>query len=269
LNNDCSAKSQYSGILNQAKQYKESVEAGKEALKCVPVNFYTYRYMAYSQYETADYAGGIENIGNFFTNAPADKVIPLDYEYRAKLLAKSGKDSLAIIDYKKALELQPEKIELNGDIANAYIKIKKYADAIAAYKVKMEKGKPNVNDYFGITRAYYFSKDFINADSSAVQIIKSQPALALGYMWRARANSQLDPKNEKWAAKPFYEEFVAKVKPEDVEKNKKDLIEAYNYLAAYYAEKKDCPNVKLYMQKVLDLDAANAQAKKILAGLKC
>lgn len=269
LNNDCSAKSQYSGILNQAKQYKESVEAGKEALKCVPVNFYTYRYMAYSQYEIADYAGGIENIGNFFTNAPADKVIPLDYEYRAKLLAKSGKDSLAIIDYKKALELQPEKIELNGDIANAYIKMKKYPDAIAAYKVKMEKGKPNVNDYFGITRAYYFSKDFINADSSAVQIIKSQPALALGYMWRARANSQLDPKNEKWAAKPFYEEFIAKVKPEDVEKNKKDLIEAYNYLAAYYAEKKDCPNVKLYMQKVLDLDAANAQAKKILAGLKC
>jgi tetratricopeptide (TPR) repeat protein len=193
----------------------------------------------------------------------------LDYEYRAKLLAKSGKDSLAIIDYKKALELQPEKIELNGDIANAYIKIKKYADAISAYKVKMEKGKPNVNDYFGITRAYYFSKDFINADSSAVQIIKQQPNLALGYMWRARANSQLDPKNEKWSAKPFYEEFIAKVKPEDVEKNKKDLIEAYNYLAAYYAEKKDCPNVKLYMQKVLDLDAANAQAKKVLAGLKC
>ena len=62
-----------------------------------------------------------------------------------------------------------------------------------------------------------------------------------------------------------------KVKPEDVEKNKKDLIEAYNYLAAYYADpsRNDCANVKLYMQKIIELDSTNAQAKKVLAGLKC
>ncbi|MBL0328036.1 MAG: tetratricopeptide repeat protein [Bacteroidetes bacterium] len=271
LNNDCSAKSMYSGILNQAKQYKESVEAGKEALKCVPVNTFTYRYMAYSQYETADYVGGLESIDNLFKNHPAEKIIPQDYEYRAKLLSKSGKDSLAIFDYKKALELQPEKIELNGDIANAYIKMKKYPDAIAAYKVKMEKGKPNANDYFGLMRAYYFSKDFINADSAAVQIIKAQPELPLGYLWRGKINVQVDANNAKWLAKPFYEAYLTKVKPEDAEKNKKDLIDVYNYLAAYYADpaRKDCPNVKLYMQKILELDPANAQAKKVLAGLKC
>jgi tetratricopeptide (TPR) repeat protein len=269
LNNDCSAKSQYSGILNQAKQYKESIEAGKEALNCVPVNMYTYRYMAYSQYETTDYPSALENINNFFAKAPAEKIIPQDYEYRAKILSKSGKDSLAILDFKKALELQPEKTELNADIANAYIKMKKYPDAIAAYKLKMEKGKPGVNDYYGLTRAYYYSKDFVNADSAAAKMIELQPELPLGYSWRAKVNTQLDPKNEKWQAKPFYEQLIAKVKPEDVEKNKKDLIDAYNYLAAYYADKKDCPNLKLCMQKVLELDAANAQAKKVLAGLKC
>ncbi len=271
LNNDCSAKSQYSGILNQAKNYKESVEAGKEALKCVPVNFYTYRYLAFSQYETADYTGGMENIDNFFKNAPADRIIALDYEYRAKLLSKTGKDSLAILDFKKALELQPEKVEINGDIANAYIKMKKYSEAIGAYKAKMEKGKPNANDYFGLMRAYYFSKDFINADSAAVQIIKAQPELPLGYLWRGKINVQVDANNAKWLAKPFYEMYLTKVKPEESEKNKKDLIDVYNYLAAYYADpaRKDCPNVKLYMQKILELDPANAQAKKVLAGLKC
>lgn len=96
-----------------------------------------------------------------------------------------------------------------------------------------------------------------------------QPDLSLGYMWRAKTNSQMDPKNEKWSAKPFYEAYLTKVKPEENERNKKDLIETYNYLAAYYADKKDCPNVKIYMQKVLELDPANAQAKKIIAGLKC
>ncbi len=269
LNNDCSAKSMYSGILNQAKQYKESVEAGKEALNCVPVNPYTYRYLAYSQYETADYPGGLESINNLFKNQPADKIIPQDYEYRGKLLSKSGKDSLAIFDFQKALELQPDRLELNGDIGGAYIKMKKYPEAIASYKVKMEKGKPNVNDYFGLMRAYYYSKDFPNADSAAVQIIKAQPELPLGYLWRGKINVQVDEKNANWLAKPYYETYLTKVKPEETEKNKKDLIDVYNYLAAYYAEKKDCPNVKLYMQKVLELDPTNAQAKKVIAGLKC
>jgi Tfp pilus assembly protein PilF len=47
------------------------------------------------------------------------------------------------------------------------------------------------------------------------------------------------------------------------------LIDAYKYLAAYYAKKNDCTNTKSYMEKVLALDPANAEAKKIIAGLKC
>ncbi|MCE3281114.1 MAG: hypothetical protein K0S44_3305 [Bacteroidetes bacterium] len=272
LNNDCSARSRYAGILYQAKKYKESVEAANMALACDSNNVYTYRYKSYSQFETADYIGGLETINKFFSKGSEKKdfkIIPLDYEYRARLLAKNNKDSLALIDYKKVLELQPERGDLSGDIANSYIKMKKYAEAIEMFKQKINIGKANANDYFGIGRAYYYSKDYINADSSFMQIVKAQPEMPLGYFWRARANSQLDPKNEQWLAKQYYETFISKVKPEEVEKNKKDLIEAYNYLAAYYAQKKDCPNVKLYMQKVLELDPANAQAKKVIAGLKC
>ena len=199
-----------------------------------------------------------------FTKAPADKVIPQDYEYRGKLLAKSGKDSLAIIDFRKALELQPDKIEINGDIANSYLKMKKYPEAIGAYKVKMEKGKPNANDYFQLGRAYYQSKDFINADSSFVQVIKAQPELLFGYLWRAKANSQLDPKNEKWLAKPYYELYLSKVKPEEIEKNKKDLIDAYTYMGVYNMNNKKVCEAKVFFKKIAELDPANANAKKFL-----
>ncbi len=272
LNNSCSARGRFAGFLNQAKQYKESVEAATEALKCDSANIYLYRYKAYSQYETSDYANGIVTINKFFEKATANnsfKIIPLDYEYRAKLNSKNSKDSLAVIDFKKALELQPEKLELNGDIANCYIKMKKYADAISAYKTKMAISKPGANDYFGLGRAYYYSKDFTNADSAFTQLVIAQPDLAMGYLWRAKANVQIDSKNEKWAAKPFYETYISKIKPEETEKNKKDLIDAYNYLAAHYASLKDCANTKLYMQKVLELDPNNVQAKKVIAGLKC
>jgi hypothetical protein len=104
-------------------------------------------------------------------------------------------------------------------------------------------------------------------------MVRLQPEQSVGYIWRAKANSQLDPKNEKWQAKPFYELYLSKMKPEELTQpqNKNNLVEAYNYLAAYYADpaRKDCANVKLYMQKLLEIDPANAQAKKVLAGLKC
>jgi tetratricopeptide (TPR) repeat protein len=272
LNNDCDARGRYAGFLLEAKHYAESVEAAKEALKCDTLNAYVYRYKGYSQFESGDYANGISTMEKFFEKASKNaklKIIPMDYEYRAKLYSKNNKDSLAVLDYKKALELQPEKIELNGDIASSYMKMKKWTDATTFFEKKVTGNKANANDYYGLGRAYYFSKDFVKADSATSQLIKLQPDLSYGYLWKAKVSVQQDLKNEKWLAKPFYEQFIAKVKPEDAEKNKKDLIDSYNYLAAYYAEKKDCPNLKMYMEKVLQLDASNAQAKKVIAGLKC
>lgn len=272
INKDCDARGRYAGFLLEAKHYSESIDAANEALKCDPNNDYLYRYLAYSYFEQAppDYKLGLESSNTFFSKATPDtKIIPLDYEYHAKLLSKNGMDSLAIIDFTKALQLEPEKTELNGEIANSYLRMKKYPEAISFLNKKVAENKANINDYFGLLRAYYFSKDFVNADSATSEMIRLQPDLALGYLWKARSNVQLDLKNEKWLAKPFYEQFIAKVKPEEIERNKKDLIEGYNYLAAYYAEKKDCANLKIYMQKVLELDEANAQAKKVIAGLKC
>ncbi len=271
LNNNCSARGRYAGFLNQAKQYKESIEAASEAIKCNPSNPYLYRYKGYSQFETGDYVNGLQTMNTFFDMASKNakvKIISEDYEYRARLYSKDTKDSTsfmsAIADYKKALELDPAKNEMNADIANTYIKMKKYPEAISAYKSKMEKGKPTANDYFGIGRAYYYSKDFVNADSSFVQIIRSQPDLPLGYLWRAKTNVQLDPKNETWLAKPFYEQYIAKVKPTDTEKNKKDLVDANTYLGVYYMNNKDNCMAKTFFKKINELDAANANSKKFL-----
>jgi tetratricopeptide (TPR) repeat protein len=267
INNDCDARSRYAGFLLEAKKYTDAIDVAKEALKCNAENIYTYRYLAYAFYEAtpADYTAGLNYSNTFFTKVkPGIKLISKDYEYHAKLLSKGGQDSLAILDYMKAMELEPEKSELYSDIANAYIKMKKYPEAIAAFDKKIAAGKGGINDYFGLTRAYYFSKDFVKADSATSQMIRLQPDLPIGYLWKAKVNVQQDPKNEKWLAKPYYEQFIAKVKPAEVDRSKKDLIDAYTYLGVHYMLSKDFKTAKINFQKVLDLDPQNQNAMKFM-----
>ena len=267
LNNNCSARGRYAGFLNQAKQYKESITEAKEALKCDSLNAYIYRYKGHSEFESGDYPNGLISMNTFFALSaknPQLKIIPEDYEYRAKLYSKTNNDSLAILDYKKAMELQPTKTELSRDIANIYLKSKKYNEAITTFKSNIEKGKPNANDYFGLGRAYYFSKDYSNADSAFLKITQLNPQLPLGYLWRAKTNVQQDLKNEKWLAKPYYEAFITNTKPEEIEKNKKDVIDAYTYMGVYYMNNKEICTAKTYFVKIAALDAANINAKKFL-----
>lgn len=263
INNDCGARVRYAAFLYQAKQYKESIAASKEAQTCDPKNVYLNRFLAYAEYEAADYENGLMNSELFFKNVSGSdiKVIPLDYEYYAKLLSKNKKDSLAIIQYRKALELQPDKIELNSDIATAYRNMKQYEEAIKSYKIRIDAGKGSANDYYGLGISYYYSKDFINADSSFVQFIKLQPDMSLGYLWRGKANAQIDSKNEKWLAKPYYETFLGKAKADE---NKNNQIEANTYMGVYYMNNKDFCSAKTYFKKIAELDPNNANAKNFL-----
>ncbi len=264
INNDCGARARYAGFLLEAKHFTESIEAAKEALKCDSNNVYLYRYLSYSFYDAIppDYKSGLASSNSFFAKVNADtKIIPQDYEYQAKLLSKNGQDSLALLSFTKAMELQPDKIELNGDIAAIYMKMKKYPEAITFFDKKIAANKVTINDYFGLARAYYFSKDFVKADSATSQMIRLQPDLALGYLWKAKVNVQQDLKNEKWLAKPFYEQYLTKAKPEE---NKKDLIEANTYMGVYLLNMKDFCAAKIQFKKVQDLDPANLNAKKFL-----
>ncbi len=262
LNNDCGARVRYAAFLFQAKQYKESVSASTDAQKCDAENAYLNRFLAFAQYESGDYENGLINSELFFKRvSPEIKIIPMDYEYYAKLLSKNKKDSLAIIQYQKALQLQPDKIELNSDIANAYKSMKKYGEAIKSYMIKVDAGKAGANDYYGLGLSYYYNKDFINADSAFVKFIKLQPEMSVGYLWRGKINSQLDPKNEKWSAKPFYETFLEKAKADEYKNN---LIEANTYIGVFYMNNKDYCKAKEYFKKVSEIDPANANAKNFL-----
>lgn len=267
LNNDQSARGRYGSFLYLSKDYQNAITEIKEALKADSSNAILYRILAYSYYEVKDFPNGMAAMNKFFEKAAKQnaKLIPTDYAYQGKLLSETGKDSLAVISLTKAMQTDTANVELYTDLAAIYMKQKKFREAASAIEKKIASGKNvNANDYNRLGRAYYFAKDFINADSAFAQVVKSQPELYIGYLWRAKSNSQLDPDSKKGLAKPFYEMVIEKAKA-DPEKNKKELMEAYEYLGGYYFVRKDYAASKPYWLELKKLDPSNAKAKAALS----
>ena len=201
-----------------------------------------YRLMAYSQYESKDYVGAQNSMEIFWKKTEAKKVISQDYEYYGKILSKRGLDSLAVNNLTIAIERDTTKKELYGEIANIWFASKRYDKAAVAFQTKIEKTKATAkssglaNDYLNMGRSYLLNKNYTEADLSFGKLIELKPDLAVGYLYRARAISNLDANQEKALAKTYYEKYIELAKV-DTEKNKKELIEAYSYFGSYYYKK--------------------------------
>lgn len=271
LNDNISARVRYASFKFVCKDYKTAVEEMNSILQKDTTDVNIYRLLGYSLYETGDYANGVINMNKFFAKATiaGKKILASDYEYLGKNQIKAGKDSLGTISLLKAIQLDSTKTDLYSDIASGCLKNKDYSCAIMYYEKKIATSKDKVggtNDYFGLGRAHYFSKDkeYVKADSAFAQLIHIQPDLPHGYLWRARCNTPFDLDSKKGLANPFYEMYIEKVGA-DVEKNKRDVIEAYEYLSYQYMLKKDYPKAKEIYFKLKELDPNNAKAKKALS----
>lgn len=267
-----SARVRFASFLFLSKKYNEAIAEILEIQKISPSIPFLYRLLAYSYYETGNYPEGVQSIETFFSKASEKKILASDYEYFGKLMTKTGRDSVAVEKLKLAIAKDSTKIDLLGELGNIYLKTKKYPEAIDAFNKKIKKEKEadaDVNDYYQLGRAYYYSSQFEKADTAFLKIATMRPDIPVGFLWRARANAKMDPKSEKFLGKPYYEEYLTKIKPEETEKNKKEVIEATSYLAGYYYFiEKDYAKCKCQWEKVIALDPANENAKKSLADPK-
>lgn len=261
-----SARIRYASFLYLSKKYNESITEILEIQKTNSSVPFLYRLLAYSYYETGKYPEGLAAIETFYTKASEKKILGSDYEYYGKILSKSGKDSLAVEKLKQAIAKDTTKTELWSELGNSLLKAKKYPEAIQAFNKKIS-GKVGVdaNDHYNLGRSYFYSKQFGKADTAFTQITVLQPDIPTGYLWRGKANAQMDPDSKKGLAKPYYEMFLSKIKPEETEKNKKDIIPAYEYMGYYFMLQKDYGNAKCFYQKLAALDPANKKAKEALA----
>jgi tetratricopeptide (TPR) repeat protein len=266
--NNIDARRRYASFLFLSKNYNEAINQLNQVRTVDTTYNVVNRLLAFSYYEDVKYPEALVFSDLFFSRQLIEKnnIIADDYIYRGRILAKLGKDSVGITELQKGLQFDSTKTELNSEIASSYYKLKKYADAITYYEIKLKSKKGvTTQDYYNLGKSYYFIKNFEKADTTFGSLIKAQPELSNGYLWRAKTKTNFDVDSKLGLAKPFYETYITKVK--DREKEKRDLLEAHRYLGAYYFAQKDKVNAKLNWEKVLELDPADEKAKIALKAL--
>lgn len=176
-------------------------------------------------------------------------------------------DSMAAEMYLKAAHMDPSKDYLFLNAAMAFSDAGAYAKAVAAMQEKIKGGRPEVNDWYYLGVMANRAKQFTVADSAWAQYITKQPNIYQGYLFRARAQAGLDSADAKtWAAKPYYQAVIDKMKPEEVDAHKADLEEAYNYMGLYYLYNKvdmDRAKAKCWFGRVRDLNAGTSITRQV------
>ncbi|HEX8545745.1 MAG TPA: tetratricopeptide repeat protein, partial [Cytophagaceae bacterium] len=163
----------YGSFLYFNKDYKGAIEIMSRLAKQDNSNPYLNRLLAYSYYETGSYSKGLENMETFWKKADEKKHIAMDYEYYGRLLSKISKDSvslvnkainpamkdsLALINFNKAIAKDTSNSDLYSEIGFLYLTKKDYKRATSFYLQRIAKGSPAPQDYLNLGKAYYFDK---------------------------------------------------------------------------------------------------------------
>jgi tetratricopeptide (TPR) repeat protein len=269
-------KQSFARILFLSKEYKDALSLINEILAADNSDIYMYRLAGYSNYEvgnetkdTTYYRQGLKMMNEFMKRIEPSKILSNDYEYYGKLYSRlPGNDSIATYYIEKALETDPNKVELYKEAAAIYQKLKKFDKAIASmetYIVRAAKLTPA--DYYLLGLNSYYGTKYAKADSAFARVNELKPDYADAYYWRGNCNSAMDPDYKDTLAKVNYERYVALVESQP-DKYKKNLITSYEYLGSYAVQKDDNATAKAYYNKILSLDPQNTRVKDILKQLK-
>lgn len=277
----------YATILFFKKDYEKSKEIVNMALKKDPNNMVLQRLLFYNDTDLKNDDAALSEAESFFNAGfPEKDYIAQDYLYFGRLLIKNKQVERGVAQLQKALALDPKEVALYQEIAEAYEDMNDYANAINNFTLYIQKApqeEVQVTDYYNVGTAAYFAAHSLDttatdyaaqkaaylakADSMFAYVTEKAPDSYLGYFWRARVQSALDPETDQGLAKPYYEKTV-EVLDAQGDDRPQIYIECYSYLGYYYYVKEDIENSKKYWEKILAIDPEHAVAKRALEAMK-
>ncbi len=268
----------YTDLLYLNKQYDMAIQNAthliqKEGEKAEPR---LYKLVAYSYKDQGDNAQAFNYMNAYFDKAPDSVHVMKDYETMGELYAATeGKADSAAAFYEKAVALVEDsaaRYNYYKKLAGMYGKMDNSA-AQAQWLGKFYEGNSKATnvDLFNWGLAHFKAAEYELADSVFGRYTTQYPEQTFGYYWRARSNTARDSAMEKGYAVPHYQKLIAVAQNDTSasETNKKWMIEAYGYLAAYETNtNKDYAAAIRYFEQLLVLDPENADAQRYMGILK-
>jgi tetratricopeptide (TPR) repeat protein len=248
------------------------------------------RFLGYAAVANGNNDAGIKSINSFISSVDSKRLIANDYVFLGKAYQNLKQDSLAIINYVSAYELDTTNTEILGTIAKAYFASRKYGKAAEYYKKLTLLPKTTYTDWFylGYANYYYYALDLVNQQpkdevlikktlleaDSAFTYVAQKANNADAYLYVARVEYYLDETDKEQKAVQAYDKFIELVLAKQsatppvelTAADKKNLIEAYSYNGGYFITK-DKAKAKDYFNKALAIDPENAQIKDALRAI--
>jgi len=223
-----------------------------------------YLLLADAYYQKGDFSNGKKYIDLFFLKKNPDDLTLYAYQLRADILMKSGGVPDEIIaNYMESLTvdtLMALKIDLFSKGA-AKFKENKMRDkeAILNQKIlELKQDKANINDYFNLTTAYYFTPDYAKSRATALSMRDKWADQVFGYEWAFNNALILDSVKKDSIAVPDAHKLYDFAQKDTI-KFKKQNLTTVRYLAGYYTNNaKDKEKALEFLTKWRDADTANA-----------
>lgn len=259
-----SAMVRYAQFLYLVQDYKQSLDLIAKLQAAGVDNNTLLRIKGYDQVELKDSANAMATLDAYFAKQPQEKVVPSDLQYYGRAVALMGNDSLAGEKIMAAAAMPNADPDLYLEAGSYFQKAKLFDRAVLAYQAKTNSSKVVVNDWYYLGGAAQKAEQYEVADVAWTKYTERQQNIYQGYLGRARANVGLDPEKTTWQARPFFEDALRRMKPEDIAgKAAKDAEEAMFYLAFYhYYGSKDLPAAKCWFQKVKELNTGTERTKQ-------
>lgn len=263
--NDVGARARYASFLYLSEDYQGALAEIETVLKDT-TTFVMLRIKGYSLFKTGQFDNAKKVLDAYFKLIPEKFIIADDYENYARNLEKLQQDSLAVVYYRKAIEKDPAKSVLVSEIAQNYIRQKKYPEAIEEYKAITAKKPQSLKNQYDLGKAYYFNQNYDNALACFNEMKKIDPEVHLGYLWAGNALAKLeDQENPEGKSKEDFQKVVDLLTSSGkIERYKKDFITANSYLAAFHYITGNMEESRKNCEAVLAQDAAHEQCKTIL-----
>ena len=284
------SRMRHADFLILAKDYKALELEANAMQKLDKVNPRILRYLGYSAYQNGNFDAAISALTDYISKG-TNKVIAGDYYFLglakvSKSVAADGKTvdaatlALGITDLKKALELDIVMANGLNEIGKKYFTQKLYTVASSIFELAItnpdSRNYLEDNVYFGLS---VFTENrgkelkdvnviaLQNADKAMDTVITATPTYQEAYLYKARINSALEKDDIMANTFQKYLDIVLAKGDVEITKNKAKVTEAYNSIAAFYANT-DKVKAKDYFGKTLAIDPANVYATESLKKLK-